>query len=526
MLRGAVAGVAIVVTLIFIPRPTEIRFVYSSDAKGLLGKMIKTYNENQNDVVIIGDGSEPSGKVLDAILAGTEMPDIWMPAASTWGRLLNRESGMEIAPLDSPSFFWSPQVIGTFSAVADDVRIDDWKDIADLAMGNVRVGDGEPFRLGHTKPSTSTSGLYALVSEFSSVDPQGEPIVDPRSIEQVRSIEEGVLHYGDIADDFCDRLFEYSSAYVSALYMQETTLLKCKERPRRPVRGLTEVFPDRTFIADYPAFVLNADWVSPSDADGAEGFIDWLGENLDRQRVVDEKFRFGDPWDGIEDPAPPGADRSQKWSPLAVPSARTLSAVRGAWTDVRKPSDVMILLQTGDMHIDSKIDAAKELLRTFISDLPDGTRVGLNTFAEEVHPEAALRTLNEQHRADLLAALDGIAAGPSNSLLADALMRSIADVDDPNRISVIVLVSLGDLHEGRWTTDDVQAELKRLSRRTTPVQVFTTSYGFRHGDQVLYDITTAALGDCADAKPEGDKTDRCEGETTPRKLLDLVTGIV
>ncbi len=91
-----------------------------------------------------------------------------MPAASTWSRLLNHLEGKEIAPEDSSSFFSSPQMIGSFRAVLDNHPIDDWTDIADLATGEQTLGENEVFRLGHTKPTTSTSGLYALVSEFSS----------------------------------------------------------------------------------------------------------------------------------------------------------------------------------------------------------------------------------------------------------------------------------------------------------------------------------------------------------------------
>jgi Ca-activated chloride channel homolog len=542
VLRGGVAAIALVVAIVipwFEPPPVEIRFVYSTDAKDLLEPLIARFNDVQDDVAVnpddedVEEASRPSGDVLEDILEGDAKPHLWMPAASTWGRLLNLAEGKEMAPEDSLSFFWSPELIGTFDSVSDDYPIEDWTDIADFATDRQPLGEGGAFRLGHTKPTSSTSGLYALLSEFSSVDPDGEPVVDDRSIAKVGTIERSVLHYGDIADDFCDRLFDYSSAYVKAFYMQETTFLKCKNE--YPGLGLKEVFPDRTFIADYPAFVLNADWVGPDEEGAAGRFLEWLGEELDVAAVNAQRLRYGDPWDvggTADDPAPTGADRSQSWESIDVPAGETLAAVLDAWPDVRKPAKVLILLEKGDMHLDSAIDSAKELLRIFIGDLPEDAAVGLDSFDDGVVEEAPTALLDAQHRGEILAALDRIDPRGADSFLADALVQSIDKVGDRNGIALIVVVSLGnDREDGHSTLDEALAKLRRLSQRRSPVQVFTISFGDLNGDRVMYDVATESLGGCADSRPEGDDSDRCEQESPgelvdPQELLDHVAGIV
>ena len=536
VLRGAVAGVALFAAIVvpwIEPPPVEIQFVYSTDAEDLLEPLIARFNDTHDDVVVnpdegdVRDAGRPSGDVLEDILEGDATPHLWMPAASTWGRLLNHAEGTEMAPEESPSFFWSPELIGTFDSVADNYPIEDWTDIADLATGKQLLGEDEVFRLGHTKPTSSTSGLYALVSAFSSVDPEGEPVVDDRSIRKVRSIEQSVLHYGDIADDFCDRLFDYSSAYVSAFYMQETTFLKCKNE--YPELGLKEVFPDQTFIADYPAFILNADWVTPDHAEAAEVFLEWLRGELDVTAVKAQGLRFGDPWDPggtAHDPAPTGADLSQPWESIDVPTGETLAAVLDAWPDVRKPAEVLILLEKGDMHVGSAIDSAKELLRVFVGRLPEDAVVGLDSFDREVIEEVAPALRDDQHRGELLEALDGIGAHGAESFLADALMQSIDKVDDPNGIALIVLISLGvDPEDGHSTLDEVVAKLEALSRRRSPVQVFAISFGKPDGDGVLDAIATGSLGGCADANVEGDDSDRCK-EGAAEELLDHIAGSV
>ena len=206
--------------------------------------MIHEFNVSQDGIEVVGE-AKPSGDVLKAILAEEDELVLWMPAASTWGRLLNHREGEVIAPEDSPSFFWSPEVIGTFDSVIDDHPIESWDDLVDLSTSEEPPGQGDAFRLGHSKPTSSTSGLYALVSEFSSANADGTPTVDERSLEQVASIEGSVLHYGDIAQDFCPLLFQYSSEYVSAFYMQETTLLRCEAQYQDQDQdlGLVEVVP-------------------------------------------------------------------------------------------------------------------------------------------------------------------------------------------------------------------------------------------------------------------------------------------
>jgi Bacterial extracellular solute-binding protein/von Willebrand factor type A domain len=519
-----VAGLGVVAVLISIPRATEIRFVYSTDAQGLLEPMIDEFNATQSDIEVEGE-EKPSGDVLRAILAGEEEELVlWMPAASTWGELLNHQSGAEVAPDGSRSFFWSPEVIGTFDSVIDDHPIGSWNDLAELAIGESHLVDDSVFRLGHSNPTSSTSGLYALVSEFSSVNADGRPTVDDRSSEQVASIEGSVLHYGDIAQDFCPKLFQYSSEYVSAFYMQEATFLKCEERFQD--LGLVEVIPDRTFIADYPAFILEP-WADEPKGQAAERFLEWLDRELDAEPILDEKFRFGDPWDSngtTRDRAPTGADLSRHWEPLPVPPGETLSMVQDAWPQVRKAADVLILLEQGDMHVGSAIESAKALLRDFIEDLPDDARVGLDGFSERVVEVAPLRVLTAGARDDLNETLDGIGAVDADSFLADALVASLKKMDHPERISIIVLVSRGVDEGGRHTLDDVLSEIARLSGRTSPIQIYAVSYGDPDGDRILSAIGTDSLGGCSDATPDGN-ADGC-GPLKPSDLLHEAAGSV
>ena len=257
-LRLGVAVIAIALVLLPVPDPVKIRFRYSPDAAAVLEPMIERFNETQNEVQVLGVESS-SGEVLEGLLNGTLRIEVWMPAASTWGRILNHEIGRDLAPVEGRGLFWSPEVIGTFDPVTSGGEtIGDWEDIVALAKG-VKVLDGPewPFRFGHSKPIQSTSGLYAMLALFDAVSPSADTSVqDFQSLaREVELVERSVLHYGAVAEDLCPVLDRHTDSYVSAFYMQETTLLGCR------LDGVIEVIPPRTYIADYPIYILRADWV-------------------------------------------------------------------------------------------------------------------------------------------------------------------------------------------------------------------------------------------------------------------------
>ena len=510
---------AIALAALFVPPsdPVAISFVYSNDAADLLEPIIREFNDSQGEVKVVF-GEAPSGRVWEQIRDGERKPVMWMPAASTWPRLLNDSVGRAIAPTDGPSFFWSPEVIGTFESTLDDEPVGGWDDLVRLAAERRRI-DGVPFRIGHTKPTSSTSGLYALLSEFDAVD-EGKPDAHAGTIEAVRDVESAVLHYGDIADDFCDLIKRYGNTYVQAFYMQETTFLQCE------AAGLQEVIPTQTYVADYPMIIFDAAWVSQEEAAAAERFVEYLERNLTEQAVLDEKFRFGDPWEGgiAEDPAPipdPG-----DWRALDVPPVEVLIDVQAAWPLIRKPADVLILFERGgEMNVEGRFERAKALLAgDLLVRLDPTVRVGLTTFTDTPEHRVPLDRLSGPHIERLLEELDGLGATTATSDPCGALADALELVADPEHISVILLLTMGT--QGETPCRPVVAALRGLLNRVSPVQVYAISFGDElRGDALLIEeIANASLGWCASFYPADDHSP-CQ-DLTAEQLVDDLTRIL
>ena len=102
-------------------------------------------------------------------------PVVWSPASSLWGRLLNFEADREIAPRENEPIVRTPLVIAMWEPMAralgwpeKRVGFDDILRLARDERGWAAFGRPEfgPFKLVHTNPDFSTSGLSAVVAEY------------------------------------------------------------------------------------------------------------------------------------------------------------------------------------------------------------------------------------------------------------------------------------------------------------------------------------------------------------------------
>src|SRR3712207_1050662 len=90
--------------------------------------------------------------------------------------------------------------------------------------------------------------------------------------------------------------------YASAVAMEEVTLLDFN-RTRGSRERLVALYPkEGTFFSDNPFIVLDAEWVSPQQKEGAQRFQRFLSERIDAKRAAQSGFR---PADLKTKPAPP-----------------------------------------------------------------------------------------------------------------------------------------------------------------------------------------------------------------------------
>src|SRR5215470_4051639 len=290
----------------------RVVFVYSSNQEDLLLPLIRDFNDSGrrvagHEVEIVGE-SVSSGDAEAKIAGRTLRPVIWSPASGLWGRLLDYRVGAEWAPAANPSLVRTPLVIALWRAEAEALG---WpkKPIGFaqiLALATSKRGwaaYGLPtfgaFKLGHTNPDFSTSGLSFVAAEYYTATgkKEGLTVTDIRRPDvraNVRAIEQSIVHYGDTSAFFLDQLQMHGAGYVSAVAMEEVTLLDYnRTRPRRSM-PLVAVYPaEGTFDFDNPLIALRAPWTTAAQHQAAVAFSRWLASQVTPQLAARFGYRPG-----------------------------------------------------------------------------------------------------------------------------------------------------------------------------------------------------------------------------------------
>src|SRR5215216_5802965 len=252
----------------------RVPFAYSPEKEVLLKPLIQRFNESQQKVdgkpVFIEGTNIASGDAERKIAQGRLEPVAWSPASSLWGRLLNFEADAQYVADDNPSVVRTPLVIAMWEPMARALgyprRPIGFADV--LRLARERRGwaaYGKPqfgaFKLVHTNPSVSTSGLSAVAAEYYAATGKREgltlrDIARPAVRRQIQGIERSIVHYGDTTLFIADQMRARGPAYASAVAMEEATLLDFN-RHRGSQPRLIALYPaEGTFYSDNPFIVL------------------------------------------------------------------------------------------------------------------------------------------------------------------------------------------------------------------------------------------------------------------------------
>lgn len=476
----------------------EVSFAYSPEKEDLLVPLIEDFNAGEAEVggapVFVSGEALASGEAEQKIEAGRLKPVAWSPSSSLWGRLLNYEADRQLTPDDPPSIVRTPLVIAMWKPMA---RALGWpkkpigfEEILALARSRQGWADyGHPefgsFKLVHTNPDFSTSGLSAVVAEYYSATGKREGLltsdIDGAARAKVRDIERSIVHYGDTTLLIADQMREGGPSYASAVAMEEATLLAFNEdRAGQP--ELVAIYPkDGTFFSDNPFFVLNGQWVSTAQKAGAKAFQEYLAEKITPEVAARSGFR---PADLEEPPAPPiapenGADPAQPEQTLSLPSPPVLAKIRDAWREDRKPANVMLVVDvSGSMADEGRLEHAKQGLGVFFDQIQPQDRVGLMVFDDRVDQLVPVGPFSREER-QLRRKVAGLFPD-GGTAFRDATgegfeeVEALARADD--RINAVVVLTDGDDTDSSRSLDGLVAELSSQGDSATQVRVFTIAY--------------------------------------------------
>jgi Ca-activated chloride channel family protein len=529
----------------------------SSEKAALMQQLAKSYIESDRrfdgkcaDPVV---QSKASGAALDALAAGWDVgrdgpqPAVWTPAAGSWVALLKQrlasgDKGGLVPDGKLPMVAQSPLVLAMPKPLAEALGWPDrpigWGDVLGLTNDPNGWGSkGHPewgrFKLGKTNPHFSTSGLNATIGAYfaatgRSTDLTEKDLADPKVQQYVKSVESGVVHYGDISLTFLSNLAAADQAgrglnYISAFATEEKSVFDYNQgnptgdptlagkgpKPRVP---LVAVYPkEGTLLSDHPYVVLSN--ASDEQKAAAADFLAYLRDAPQQKRFTDLAFRTYEGRTGAGLTRANGFSPDAKFTIIDPPAPQVLEKALAAWDVQRKRAKVLLVLDvSGSMTTDagnghSRMELAKQAALQSLALFAADDEVGLWTFSTEI--AGASTPYTEQvpvgalsgNRPRLEQVIKSLNAEGGTALYATtrAAQRKMAELADPNRINAVVVLTDG---KNEYPKDSDLDSLVRdidTSDKEIPVRVFTIAYGGQADLGVLQKISAASRAAAYDA---------------------------
>lgn len=510
-----------------------------------------------------GQGSELFSKdTKNWNVDGTPAPVIWSPASTVWtDRVASFSSEGERAVAGAESFAKTPVVFGMPASMAKALDYPakplGIKDLQKLITNPDGWGSvGKPlwgsFKIAKTNPNSSTTGLSTILMQSYAASGKSNDLTeaDVASSEDFsRSFESGTIHYGDTTGKVLLNLADDStgsgSTYVSAIALEETSLFNYNkgnpdshtvqpgEKLTPPSEKLVAVYPSEgTIWSDNPAVVLKAGWVTPAQSEAGEAFLKFLKTKQAQETLPKYGFRPAD--DSVDVSkylnSSVGIDPKQPAKTLPKPSATVVSAALDQWSQIRKPSAILELLDiSGSMDEklpdsdQTKLGAAVDSSKNTLEEIRPTDEIGVWAFTtgvehsmidgkkseivSEVRPFGVLGAEKEKLQDQVNDVRGRVNDGPNagGTPLYDALTLAygyMKDHAEEGRINAIVVISDGEDTDSKKSIDSLVQKIRSDAGEggnPKPVKIFAIGFGQNADMTALNKLAAASGGQAFDA---------------------------
>ena len=509
-----------------------ITMYYGSEKEEWLVPLIEEFNDSKVQIesgAIIQVEATPMGSVEASrqILEGVIEPTVWSPASSLVIPITNaewRKVHNEDLVTESDDLVLSPVVIAMWESMANALGYPEkqlgWGDIAELAIadegweayGYPEWGD---FKFGHTHPEFSNSGLVSIIAQaYSGAEKQRgltvEDLEDETTQQLMADVQKSIIHYGSSTGFFANRLFEKGPSYLSAAVVYENLVI-AQENKRLAGESfqnpVVAIYPkEGTFWSNHPYAILNASWVTDEEREAAEIFCDFLLAPEQQERALEVGFRPADVNISLRSPIDTnhGVDPSQPKTILEVPSAEVILGIQNLWHNVKKPVDLLLVVDVSGSMEGDKIAAARTSLGQFIERLSDNDRLGILLFADEVGVMSPLTELGPK-RDEVSNRVGGIIESGNTSLY-DSILYAYDLLEaegDSDHIRAVVVLSDG---VDTWSDNPLYNVETRIMSDSeaggNAIKLFTIGYGDDADDDILTKLAEGTGGQFYQSSPQ------------------------
>jgi Ca-activated chloride channel family protein len=497
------------------PSGAVIIDISSSNTKeDWMNAVVAQFNQEERklttgEILFVQVSHVTSGGSQTAILDGKSQPTVWSPGDQSWidgaNQVWRDRTGSLLIPDPCSPTVLAPIGFAMWRPMAEALGWPDkpisWDDLVSLSsdpLGWESLGHQEwgQFKFGHTHPDYSNTGLLMLTALAYSTEGKtsgltANQVYSSAVVEAFRGLEQNTYHYGIQNRPLMQLLAQRGPGYLHAITSSEAEVLKANaEFASTLPYPLVFIFPSKgTYWSEQPYCILDADWVSDQQKQGALIFKDYLLEKNQQEmaiqyylRPVDESIPLHAPI-ALKSGTDPRVMRSVVPA-LESPSAEVAAAVKDVFHQTKKKATIILLLDTSASMEGEKIRNAIASSVNFVSRLDTNDQIYALGFGGEnlVYDLGGGRA--GEVAESLTQKLNGLYAD-GNTPMYDAVCQAVELVDSlqtndmansDRRLYGIVLLSDG-VDTASNLSENQMFNCLPSGENVEGVKVFTIAYG-------------------------------------------------
>jgi len=511
----------------------------SNTKEDWMNAVVAQFNQEEHklssgEVVFVQVTHVTSGGSQTAILEGKSQPTVWSPGDQSWIDGANQtwrdRTGNLLIPDECSPTVLAPIGFAMWRPMAEELGWPDkpisWDKLVSLSsnpLGWDSLGHQEwgQFKFGHTHPDYSNSGLLMLTALAYSTESKtsgltADEVYSDKVVQSFHDLEQNTYHYGIQNRPLMQILAKRGPSYLHAITSSEAEVLKANaEFAATLPYPLVFIFPSKgTYWSEQPYCVLNAEWVSNEQKEGALLFKNYLLEEKIQEmaiqyylRPVDETIPLHAPF-ALENGTDPNVKRSIVPA-LSSPSAEVASAIKDVFHQTKKKATIIILLDTSGSMEGEKIKNAVASSINFVNRLDINDKIFVLGFGGE----NLVYDLGGGRAGDVAESISKKLGGvfaDGNTPMYDAVCQAVSMTNSlqsedrknsENRLYGIVLLSDGvDTASDR--TENQMFNCLPSGENIEGVKVFTIAYGDDADADLMLRIANRTNGKTFTGDPE------------------------
>lgn len=245
----------------------------------------------------------------------------------------------------------------------------------------------------HTAPTRSNSGLQTLVAQFASVSGKRpeELTVEDVSAHQadIQNIQKKITRYGTSTSSLAKSMAKNGPFWASVGSVYESSVIAANSEIQPGQTKYVAVYPKATFTSNMRGILLQAPWVDDGEKAAASQFLDYLQQPEIQAVAAELGLRPGTPGVPLGNKFTPefGVNPEVSYDSYRPPEAAVVENMLTAWAEfAKKPSLVVIVVDSSGSMEGNKLPAVQSTLQTYIETLGPNDQVALVDFDEDIRP--------------------------------------------------------------------------------------------------------------------------------------------